>query len=258
MLPVLDLLAGAIVRGVGGQRATYRPIESRLVDGAEPSRVARALVERLGSTAAYLADLDAIAGSEPAWNTLAELAELGLGLWVDAGAGTVPRARALAEWHAAGSSLAAVIVGLESLAGPEALEPLVAAVGPERLVLSLDLRQGVIWNSAPAWAGWTAPRVAELAHELGVRRFVVLDVAAVGSDRGPVTLELCRELRARWPKIELTSGGGVRQAADLAELARAGCDYALVASALHEGRLTPDELRPYSSPSPPVLRGRGE
>ncbi|MFM8221178.1 MAG: nickel transporter, partial [Planctomycetaceae bacterium] len=43
VIPVLDLLGGVVVRGVAGQRDSYRPIVSQLVDGAEPLAVARAL-----------------------------------------------------------------------------------------------------------------------------------------------------------------------------------------------------------------------
>jgi hypothetical protein len=38
--------------------------------------------------------------------------------------------------------------------------------------------------------------------------------------------------------LQIVAGGGVRSAADLRSLSAAGCDAALVASALHDGRLT--------------------
>jgi len=40
----------------------------------------------------------------------------------------------------------------------------------------------------------------------------------------------------------LIAGGGVRGLADLTALARAGCNAALVASALHDGKLLPEDL----------------
>jgi phosphoribosylformimino-5-aminoimidazole carboxamide ribotide isomerase len=43
--------------------------------------------------------------------------------------------------------------------------------------------------------------------------------------------------------MELTSGGGVRGRDDLAALADAGCDAALVASALHDGQLTVSDIQ---------------
>jgi len=50
---------------------------------------------------------------------------------------------------------------------------------------------------------------------------------------GVPTLDLCRTLRKRCPQLEITSGGGVRSRDDLDRLAAAGCNRALVASALH-------------------------
>jgi uncharacterized protein related to proFAR isomerase len=44
-------------------------------------------------------------------------------------------------------------------------------------------------------------------------------------------------LRAAVPGVTLMAGGGVRDATDLDHLARAGCDGALVATALLSGRL---------------------
>jgi phosphoribosylformimino-5-aminoimidazole carboxamide ribotide isomerase len=57
-------------------------------------------------------------------------------------------------------------------------------------------------------------------------------------DRGLGTLDLCRRLRAARPSLELISGGGVRSHDDLRLLSSAGCDWVLVASALHDGRLS--------------------
>jgi phosphoribosylformimino-5-aminoimidazole carboxamide ribotide isomerase len=72
---------------------------------------------------------------------------------------------------------------------------------------------------------------------------IVLDLADVGVSRGTGTLDLVRRLRSAHPQLELTAGGGVRGIDDLRQLADAGCDAALVASALHDGRITPDEVR---------------
>jgi phosphoribosylformimino-5-aminoimidazole carboxamide ribotide isomerase len=64
---------------------------------------------------------------------------------------------------------------------------------------------------------------------------IILDVGGVGRRAGPPTLELCRQIRLRFPQIELVSGGGVRDVADLARLRQAGCDAALVSTWLHMG-----------------------
>ena len=47
VIPVLDLKERQVVRGVAGQRDSYRPIVSRLTPSSNPQDVARAFVETL-------------------------------------------------------------------------------------------------------------------------------------------------------------------------------------------------------------------
>ncbi|HUY36496.1 MAG TPA: HisA/HisF-related TIM barrel protein [Pirellulales bacterium] len=242
VIPVIDLMKRLVVRGVAGRRDEYRPIQSPLCDDPSPLAVARALVERFAFQELYLADLDAIAGAEPAWDVYAQLADCGLDLWVDAGLSGPSSAKRLAEWTTSNRPLAAVIAGLESLPDAGALRAMVERVGPERLVFSLDLKAAAPLTMAPAWREHDADAIASLAGEAGVRRLIVLDLSRVGTGTGAGTESLCRRLRRLDADWEITAGGGVRGRADIAALADAGCDAALVASALHDGRLTPDDM----------------
>ena len=88
IIPVIDLKDGLVVRGVAGQRDLYRPIESQLVEGAEPGQVARALVDRYAAEQIYVADLDAIEGMPPDQESLQAIARAGVPAWIDAGTGT--------------------------------------------------------------------------------------------------------------------------------------------------------------------------
>ena len=236
VIPVLDLMEGLVVRGVGGRRHEYRPIESLLAADARPRTVARALVA-IGFRASYVADLDAIGGKEPAWAIYRELLEAGLEPWIDAGVSNVEQAGALSRFEVAGRRLTAIVAGLESLPDPDTLAELLAVVGPERLIFSLDLKSGRPLTEAPAWQNLTPAQIAVVALRLGVRRMIVLDLAAVGMGHGVGTESFCRDLRCLDPRLQIIAGGGVRGAADLRSLAQAGCNAALVASALHDGRL---------------------
>jgi phosphoribosylformimino-5-aminoimidazole carboxamide ribotide isomerase len=86
-----------------------------------------------------------------------------------------------------------------------------------------------------------AEALGRLGHS-GVREVIVLDLARVGSGAGP-DVALVRELRARFPELELLAGGGVRDVADLRALGEAGAAGALVATALHSSAIGSDELR---------------
>lgn len=231
IIPVIDLKQGQVVRGIGGRRDEYQPIASPLVDNARPGQVAQAFVEKLGLATVYVADLDAIAGAEPDDASYAQMAAAGAKLWIDAGAGDVSRAREVMPYADA------VIVGLESLTDPAALTEIVAELTAARVIFSLDLKLGVPLTRCAAWRDLTPLAIAREAVACGVTRMIVLDLAAVGAEGGPTTLELARALRQAFPQLELVGGGGVRDRADLGQLAAAGFDAALVASALHEGRI---------------------
>lgn len=233
-------MRGQVVRGVGGRRDEYRPIESILAADAQPRSVGQALADA-GFREAYVADLDAIGGREPAWSTYEELMACGLDLLIDAGLSSAEQAGDISRFAFRGTQLSGVVAGLESLAGPEALAEICELVGPHRLVFSLDLKAGVPLARSPGWDQLCAAQIAVIALRAGVRRMIVLDLASVGMGQGAGTEPLCRELRSLAPELEIIAGGGVRGWDDLRSLDAAGCNAALVASALHDGRLSARE-----------------
>lgn len=230
IMPVLDLMGGRVVRGVGGRRDEYRPVASRLTASCRPLDVARAFRTHFGLTTLYVADLDAIGTAAPALDAYAELMRDGFHLWIDAGVRRIGRVRQLADAGADG-----VVVALET-AGPDVLAESCAALGP-RVVFSLDLKGGKPLGDAEAWGGTDARAVAERAVALGARRLIVLDLARVGVGGGVGTEPLCAALAAAHPCVEIIAGGGVHGPDDLRRLAANGVQAALVASALHDGRL---------------------
>jgi phosphoribosylformimino-5-aminoimidazole carboxamide ribotide isomerase len=242
VLPVLDLLAGQVVRGIAGQRHLYYPWISPLADSSDPYAVAHAFRHKLGLTTLYLADLDAIAGSPPNLAIYRELHASGLRLWVDAGLQESADAARLLD-----AGVARIIAGLETLASPQVLAESIEQLG-DRLVFSLDLKAGVpLTNST--WPDPTPLGIAKHAIALGVTSILLLDLTRVGIGQGTGTDELAATLRQMHPHLELTTGGGVRDRADLERLATLGVDNVLVASALHDGRIGAADIAALSSPS---------
>lgn len=233
IIPVLDLKGGQVVHAVAGRRHEYRPIVSQLVASSQPGEVARAFREQLGLTECYLADLDAIAGSAANLPAYAAVRRQGLQLWVDAGIQQPDQAARLADGGVEG-----IVVGLETVAGPQALAEICRELGRDRYLFSLDLKEGRPLGAAAAW-GEDAWSIASQAVAIGVRRLIVLDLARVGGGGGTGTEALCRRLVTTYPELEICAGGGVGGRRDLLRLQDAGVQAALVASALHDGRLRP-------------------
>ena len=242
---VIDLKAGHVVRAVAGRRETYRPVRSVIARSSSPAAVARGFVERVGLRTAYVADLDAIAGRAPDWQALAAIADAGLSVVADAGCADLQRARDLAELRCASGALMGIVVGSESLAAEHTLPTLVQTIGADRAVFSLDLQAGHVLAAAETLRGKSPTEIADMAWQAGFRRIIVLDLSSVGVAAGPVTSTTCCALRAQHDWCELISGGGVRNVDDLRALERAGCDAALIATALHDGSLGRMDIVPW-------------
>jgi phosphoribosylformimino-5-aminoimidazole carboxamide ribotide isomerase len=231
VIPVLDLKAGRAVHAVAGDRAHYGPVRTILHEGSDPAGLARAFRETLCLDELYVADLEAIAGKPPDL-VLSKLAAQE-GLWVDAG---IRDADDLAPLLALCRTI--VVLGLETLRGPEALSRIVRAAGPSPLAFSLDLRQGIpLVSESARWGTQDPLRFAAAAIDAGLRRTILLDLARVGTGQGTGTLDLLMALRARHASLEIVVGGGVSGPDDLRRLADAGASAVLVASALHDGRI---------------------
>ena len=231
IVPVLDLKGGIVVHARRGQRAEYAPLRSPLVDGCEPVAVARALCERCATSTVYVADLDAIGGAPADLITLAQLAAVAEP-WVDAGAVSPEGAAALAR-----AGVARNVVGTESL-GPDPTAATVDLAAAPPRVLSVDLRGGRLISPRPELSGREPAAAAPLARELGVSELLVIDLALVGSGSGP-PVGAVAALAAALPGVAIYAGGGVRGDDDLSALQNAGASGALVATALHDGRVRP-------------------
>jgi phosphoribosylformimino-5-aminoimidazole carboxamide ribotide isomerase len=234
IIPVLDLRRGRAVHGVGGDRARYEPVESPILSTrGDALALAQAYARVLATRELYVADLDAIAGHEPQYAVHRALSRTSR-CWIDAGVATEEQACALIDVGAD-----RVVVGLETLPDFRALRVIVARLGADRVVFSLDLRDGRPLTSIDVLRELSPCELARRARDAGAETVLALDVARVGR-AGGADESLMRELRAALSGVDLIAGGGVRDRADLDRLAAAGANGALVATAVHRGTIGGD------------------
>lgn len=238
IIPVIDLKAGLVVRGIAGRRDEYQPIVSQIAADASPVTIATAFVKSFSFGAVYVADLDAIAGGDPDWQAYEQIARAGLLMWIDAGIAELRKAEQLLRHP----SVHRLVVGLETLTSPTILSALVRQYSAERVIFSLDLHGGQPRTLIEAWRGLTALEIARAVDAQGIRHIIVLDLLDVGTSGGTSTLALAGAIKAAAPQVSLIGGGGVRGEGDLRELIEAGYEGALVASALHDGRLSAEDI----------------
>jgi phosphoribosylformimino-5-aminoimidazole carboxamide ribotide isomerase len=247
MLGVVDLRGGLAVRARGGRRDTYLPIDKVAGESIPPgdaTALKRQYLDRFGLSALYVADLDAIEHHTPQHAIVRSIAAGEATVWLDAAIASLDDARLAL---ACGASR--LIVGLETLPSFEVLESIGRAVGRERVVFSLDLRDGQPISTTPELAQQSPEDLAARAADAGVSAMLMLDLARVGSRSG-VDLELLARIRSSVSTIPLYAGGGVRSIGDVEQLRQVGCDGALVATALLDGQITKRDLDRYLSPTP--------
>lgn len=235
LVPVMDVRSGRVVHAAAGGRDGYAPLASRFAVPDRPVELAAHLRERWGPRTLYVADLDALAGARPDLDLVGRLSAAGHSVRVDAG---VDRARRAGLLRDAGA--AEVVVGLETLRGWSGLRESARVVGRDRLVFSLDLREGT--PVTPAWGSGAPPEtpgeLARRAADAGAGRIVAMELARVGSGTGP-DLPLLRACRRAAPRTALTAAGGIRGGDDVRAAERVGCDECMVATALYGGALDP-------------------
>ncbi|HKN29974.1 MAG TPA: HisA/HisF-related TIM barrel protein [Roseiarcus sp.] len=224
-IPVIDLIGGQVVHARIGDRASYRPIETPLSPTSDPVDVVRSLLAVYPFQTLYAADLDAIQRNGDNFSVLrrirTEFPELRM--WIDNGAADPDAVDALIR-----ADLGAPVIGSES---QRDVALIAQHEDSRRIVLSLDFR-------GDAFQG---PEEILTEPKRWPRRVIVMTLARVGSRVGPDLARLAA-IGSIAAGREIYAAGGVRNAADLAVLKAAGAAGALIATALHDGRVVKADL----------------
>ena len=239
LIPAIDLRDGRCVRLLKGDFAQ----ETRY--SVDPVELA-VHYRQLGARWLHVVDLDGAKRGEPANLPLIRRMQEAAGVAVQLGGGI--RTRASLEL-ALGVAERAVIGSL-AVSDPELVAAWLVELGAERVTLALDVRLGGDGMPMIATHGWTRASTLTLAAAIdrfsaaGLRHVLCTDIDRDGALSGP-NVALYRDCVARWPSIAFQASGGVRDAADLGALAAAGVAGTVSGKALLEGRLKPEEIRPF-------------
>ena len=185
---------------------------------------------RLGFRRFYFADLDAITKNGNNFDLVRRLAkEYPIQVWLDAGlsgAEDIPLQDV---------SQISLVIGSETLEGLSRLPSICRQIGANRLVFSLDTKDGEVLTPDPSLKGSDPADLAAEVWAQGIKEMIVLDLRAVGSQAG-INRELLRKLTKRNPGASLFPGGGLMQD-DFAELKRMNIPGVLTATALYSKQI---------------------
>jgi phosphoribosylformimino-5-aminoimidazole carboxamide ribotide isomerase len=229
LLPAIDLRGGQVVRLRQGDFA-----RETAYDG-DPVAVASRFAA-LGATWLHVVDLDGARAGEPRQLELAAaiVAETHGRARVEVGGGL---RTAVAVAGALGTGAARVSVGTAALRDPAFVSELVGRYGPERVVVSIDIRDGLAlgegWREGAA--GVPAIEAIETLAAVGVDTFEVTAIERDGLLEGP-DLALYRSLVALG-RGRIIASGGIASIEDVLAVQAVGCGGAIVGKAIYEGRV---------------------
>ncbi|MCA9703678.1 MAG: nickel transporter [Methanoregulaceae archaeon] len=216
LILAMDLKSGLVVHGMKGDRASYRPLDWGLSPTADPAGYVEAIAPRF----LYIADLDRIARTGDHDREVIRCASMVDTCYVDRGVSCPGE-------FIEGDTIINV-VGTET-AGDD-----LSVYGSG--FLSIDVKDGRVIPG-----GLDPTVLLERAEDWAFDGCIILDISAVGTGSGIDAGKLER-LRSAYGR-SLYYGGGVSGTRDLSVLEESGFDGAIVATALHRGRIPAESIR---------------
>ena len=236
IIPVIDILGAQVVHGVKGERHKYPPIKSTITVSTSPLEVAKAFKKHFSVAELYIADLDAILHRNFTFAYLEEIiSKTQLRIMLDAGINEPDLAQELLK-----KGVKKVIIGTETLPSIKNLQKILTILSPEKIIVSLDLKGGKILSQAADLQRKSPFAASHYLEDLGIQEVIVLELTRVGSESGVMT-EILRKILQQ-TSLTIITGGGARNIRDLKELQNAGVSGVLIATALHNGSITPQDL----------------
>ena len=159
-----------------------------------------------------------------------------LRLMVDAGVNDLKKARQVIQ-----QGPSKIIVGTETLNSISFIKEAINTLGAKSIVVSLDMKNGQLLSKLDPGKFSNPIEVLRLFQRMGLTQAILLDLARVGSEEGVDIAFLKRVLES--VDIEIFVGGGIQNINDVVNLRKLGVFGVLLATSLHSGKITMNDLR---------------
>ncbi len=233
IIPAIDIIDGKCVR------LTQGDYSQKTIYNENPLEVAQEF-ESIGITRLHLVDLDgAKLGKIVNYKVLENIASK-TKLTIDFGGG-IKTDDDMDTVFNYGADLATV--GSIAVKNKELFFSWIKKHGADKIFLGADVKNEKI--AVGGWLETTNISIYDFIEENlteGVSQVFCTDISKDGLLQGP-SIELYKNMIAKFPTLNLTASGGVSQLSDLEELKRIGCSGAIVGKAIYEGRISMNELK---------------
>lgn len=231
ILPAIDLLDGQSVRLLQGNYNAVTVVDSDPIAQAKK-------INNAGLNALHVVDLDgAKSGLAANLKIILSIRQNFTG-FIEVGGGIRTLAQ-IEQYHTAGINR--VILGSIALKNPTLVRQAVEKYG-DLIAVGIDGKNGKV-----ATEGWleqsnvSFETLLSAMIAIGVKHFIVTDVARDGTLKGP-NIALLAQLQQQFVTANIIASGGIAQMSDLVALNQAGIQDVIVGKALASGNITLTQL----------------
>jgi len=222
---VLDILKGKVVHAMKGERSKYRPVEgSKVCDSSNPLDI----ISTIRPSEVYIADLDHLQHLGDNFELIRKISGKTKTI-VDIGVKNLDDARKCA------GIADTVIVGTET-ASLEVIEK-AAIQFPGRINVSIDMKNEMVLTKDKKMEVQPEELVRRL-NEFDIKDIIILDLGKVGTSAG-INKDFLKKI-AEISAHDVLVGGGIKDLNDIDALKVLGINGALVATAVHNGKIPID------------------
>ena len=228
--PAIDLKDGQCVRLVQGR------VENKTVYSDAPATVARSFQEQ-GASFLHIVDLDGAFQGSPHNLKAIEAIAAAIDISFQVGGG-LRQLSDVEKLLALGASR--VIIGTRAVSHPDFIANLLDKFGPERIVLGLDAKEGMV--AVEGWVSTSSVTAIDFALQmkaLGIQTAIYTDVSRDGLLQGP-NLAAIKEMACS-TGLDIIASGGVSSLDNiraLKELENDGVSGAIIGKALYDGKIS--------------------
>lgn len=224
IIPVIDLKDGVVVHARQGNREQYLPIKSNLCRSCDIYQVIEAFLEVYTFNTLYIADLNAIThkGNHEHLINAVRIYFPHILFWID-------RGYQLYDKRIQHPNNYLPVLGSESYQKKNVLE---LKAFKKKFILSLDysmsdpLGADILFSNQDLWPD----------------NIIIMTLGRVGSNNG-ADLDKLNTFCKRYPHKNFIAAGGIRNIDDLQALKQIGIHQALIASALHAGNISGQDIQ---------------
>ncbi len=236
IIPAIDLIDGKCVRLSQGD------YNEKKVYNENPLEVAK-MFEGAGLKRLHLVDLDGAKAKKIVNVNVLESIAANTSLTIDFGGG-VQSDEDIQKAFDAGASM--VTGGSIAVKDAGLFTRWIEAYGAEKIILGADCRDRKI--SVSGWEESTSLDVFSFISgytKRGINKVVCTDIGKDGMLQGP-SIQLYKDILAKFPDLQLIASGGVGCFQDLLDLEQAGLPAVILGKAIYENRVTLKELASFN------------